>query len=175
MDATLNAVSVAPEIVDGALAVVVNETSGAMAVWKGRSRIDLFALDGAWHEAAGLGQAGEHGTWAREEVLAFSVRALTAALANTERSPSEPSRSAPAPGQNLLRIGVEELRRAWLVRARAKGYTLWDGTGVVGVYDSDGLRRQQVRVTPADLASLSRLMHDLLATAGRGEDAPVLA
>lgn len=165
MSTALGTVSVAPDILDGALAIVVDGDGQTMAVWKGRNRIDLYALDGSWHDVVGLGAAEEHGTWGRDEVLAQAAAAI---------SSLGPRPSSPRPEHEDVLAGVDDLRRAWLVRARANGYAVWDGGQVVEVYGPDGARRRQVGVTAGDLASISKLMLGLLDQIGRQEDVSAL-
>jgi hypothetical protein len=159
----MGAVSVAPEVVDKALAVVVDERGGTVAVWRGRSRIDLHDLSGTWHDTAIASPLDDHGAWTRAEVLAFAHRALAAV------PPLAPDPSTERP---RLRVETADLRRAWLVRARPTGYALWNGADVVDVFDREGTHRRAVRVPPADLSTLAQLMLDLVALAGRDHDVP---
>ena len=160
----MGSVSVVPEIVDKALAVVVDERRGTLAVWKGRSRVDLHDLAGAWHDTVVASPVDDHGLWTRAEVLAFARTALGAV-------PAAPVVSAlDALDRRMLQAETADLQRAWLVRARPGGYALWNGTDVVDVFDAGGAHRRAVRVPPADLSTLAQLMLDLLALAHRDED-----
>lgn len=158
MNSAVGTVCVAPGILDGALAAVVDDDRQALAVWKGRNHIDLYALDGSWHAGVALDGRDGHATWGREEVLAQA----TAAVSSLALGPP-PSSSASWAGQPL-RVDVADLHRAWLVRARGSGYALWNGGEGVDVYGPDGLHRGQVAVTAAagDLTTLSKLMLGLL-------------
>ena len=163
----MGTVSVAPEVVDKALAVVVDERRGTLAVWKGRSRIDLHDLAGGWHDTAIASTLDDHGAWTRPEVLGFARSALVAApplTADTRPAPEGPGH------HGLIRAETADLHRAWLVRARPSGYALWNGADVVDVFDTHGSHRRAVRVPPADLFTLAQLMLDLLALARRDDD-----
>lgn len=162
----MGVVSVAPEVVDKALALVVDERRGTLAVWRGRSRIDLHDLAGDWHDTAVASAVDDHGAWTRPEVLAFARTALTAA---------PPVADPDHPVRPMLRAETADLQRAWLVRARPSGYALWNGSDVVDVFDAGGAHRRAVRVPPADLSTLAQLMLDLLALARRDQDVPAAA
>ena len=159
----MGTVSVAPEVVDKALAVVVDERRATVAVWRGRSRIDLQDLSGTWHDTAQASPLDDHGSWTRAEVLAFAHRALGAVA---------PLASDPPADHPMLRCETADLQRAWLVRARPTGYALWNGADIVDVFDHEGDHRRAVRVPPADLSTLAQLMLDLVALAGRAHDVP---
>ena len=159
----MGTVSVAPEIVDKALAVVIDERRATLAVWKGRSRIDLHDLTGSWHDTAVASPVDDHGLWTRAEVLTFARTALRAVPA---------PESVPPADRGLVQAETADLQRAWLVRARSSGYALWNGADVVDVFDDGGAHRRAVRVPPADLSTLAQLMLDLLALARQEEDVP---
>ena len=165
----MGSVSVAPEVVDKALAVVVDARRGTLAVWKGRSRIDLHDLSGDWHDTAVASALDDHGAWTRPEVLGFARSALVAAPPVAAAAASVED----GPGHHgLIRAETADLQRAWLVRARPSGYALWNGADVVDVFDGHGSHRRAVRVPPADLLTLAQLMLDLLALARRDEESP---
>ncbi|MDE3085775.1 MAG: hypothetical protein KGJ77_03325 [Acidobacteriota bacterium] len=155
--------SVAPEVVDKALAVVVDERRATVAVWRGRSRIELHDLAGTRHDTAVASPLDDQGSWTRAEVLAFAHRALGAVV---------PIAPGPPAGHPMLQVETADLQRAWLVRARPTGYALWNGADVVDVFDHEGAHRRAVRVPPADLSTLAQLMLDLVALAGRARDVP---
>lgn len=165
MDTALGTVAIAPEILDGALAVVVDVGKQTLAVWKGRSHIDLYAMAGSWHDVVALGGNEVHGTWARDEVLAQAAAAIDSLV------PQPPS---PPPETHQIRVDIHELHRAWLVRARGNGYALWDGGGVVDVYGPDGTRLRQLAVRGGDLTSMSKQMLGLLAGNADREDPSAL-
>ncbi len=146
-------IRVPPEIVDKALAVLVDESRGALAVWKGRGRIDLHDVSGSWHETSFPYPRQEEGLWSRDDVLRFVAEALASA-------------TPPPPGAATLgaavTIDVTQLCRAELVRATALGYALWQGAETVDVFAADGVHLRSVRVPAGDLLTMSLLMHDLL-------------
>jgi hypothetical protein len=160
----MTTLSVVPHVVDGALAVVVDDARRAVAVWKGRSRIELHDVAGTWQETVSPYPAGQPGLWTRQEVLAYAADALSAL---TPRTPPE---SANGDG---VHVDVEDLQRAWLLRAKPSGYALWDGGETVDVYTAEGTHLRAVRVPAADLSTLSHLMLDLLALARRDVAAAV--
>lgn len=158
----MQTISVVPQVVDGALAVVVDEGLRTVAVWKGRSRIELHDLHGTWQDTISPYPAGQPGLWTRHEVLAYAADALSA------MAPRPESDGVPA---ETVTMAVSDLQRAWLLRAKPSGFALWDGGETVEVYSADGVHLRAVRVPPADLSTLSHLMLDLLALARRDEAA----
>ena|SRR5579872_6204090 len=162
----MHSISVAPQVVDGALAVVFDESRRTVAVWKGRCRIELHHIGGTWHQTVSPYPAGRPGLWTRQEVLAYAADALSAAVPRTSGDTTND-------GEDGIQITVDDLQRAWLLRAKPSGYALWDGSDTVDVYTAEGTHLRAVRVPAADLSTLSHLMLDLLALARR-EDAAVL-
>jgi hypothetical protein len=160
----MHMISVAPPVVDGALAVVVDASSRTVAVWKGRSRIELHDVGGAWQQTVSPYPAGQPGLWTRQEVLTYAADALRAVV------PPEGRHSTPQ-DQDGIRISTDDLQRAWLLRAKSSGYALWDGGDTVDVYTAEGTHLRAVRVPSADLSTLSHLLLDLLALARRDETA----
>jgi len=165
----MGAVAVAPEIVDGALAVVVDESRSTLAVWKGQSRIELHDLGGRWSEIIVPQSKAVHESWDRADVLSRA----SVALSEVAGSPSSIGTTSAAAGSatGTVHVEVDDLHGSWLVRARRWGYALWDGKQSVDVYNADGAHRRAVRVPATDLSSLSHLMLDLLALS-RGEGEP---
>lgn len=162
----MGAVAVVPEIVDGALAVVVDEARSALAVWKGQSRIELHDLGGRWSEAVIPQSLAIHESWGRADVL------LRASVALTEVAGSPPvaAPSAEAAPAGTVHVELEHLHGSWLVRAKRWAYALWDGANSVDVYTAEGAHRREIRVPATDLSSLSHLMLDLLALARRDDE-----
>ncbi len=160
----MQSISVVPHVVDGALAVVVDDARRTVAVWKGRSRIELHDPDGTWEHTVSPYPAGEPGLWTRQEVLAYAADALSAVA---------PRPSSGTSVQSTVNVTVADLERAWLLRAKPSGYALWDGGEAVEVFGPDGTQLRAVRVPPADLSTLSHLMLDLLALARRDETTAV--
>lgn len=160
----METISVVPNVVDGALAVVVDESQGTVAVWKGRSRIELHDLGGTWLQTVSPYPAGQPGLWTRQEVLTYAADALTAIAPPRRRAPMSEDETS-------IQIAVDDLQRAWLLRAKPSGYALWDGGDTVDVYTADGTHLRAVRVPAADLSTLSHLLLDLLALARRDETA----
>jgi hypothetical protein len=146
-------IRVPPEVVDRALAIVVDEDNATVAVWKGRSRVDIYGLDSAWHEVMRPYPLEEEGLWSRDEVVAKTVEAL----AEHQR----PANAAPVRGP-MVEIDARVAERAGLVRARRGGYAIWDGAGAVDVFADDGTLIRHVSVPDHDLLGASRLMADLL-------------
>ena len=144
---------VSPEILDKALAVLVDDQRGVLAVWKGRGRIDLHDLAGGWHETSHPYPRDEEGMWSRDDILGLMTRALEAA---------EPPRVRVAALGQALRVDVTALCNASLVRATALGYALWDGQETIAVHRADGRELRRVRVPPGNLPTMSQLMLDLL-------------
>jgi hypothetical protein len=157
----MGAVGVAPEIVDGALAVVVKEDRSALAVWKGQDRIDIHDLAGTWRQSVVPAGPRAGGSWAREDVIAQAV----VSLGEVSVTP------APGPMAEGVQVEPDDLHRSWLVRARRWGYALWDGARSVDVYHADGAHRQRMEVPATDLSSVSHLMLEVLAHTRR-EDEP---
>lgn len=141
------------EIVDRALVVVVDGPRRILAVWKGRGRVDLHDLSGTWHETLHPYPRHEEGTWSRDDVRRYAETALA------DAAPPEPSLPAFGPA---VQIDVDALSAAHLVRATELGYALWKGREAIDLYRADGRYLQTLRVPPGDLATMSRLMHDLL-------------
>jgi hypothetical protein len=160
----MHTMSVVPHVVDGALAVVVDDARRTIAVWKGRSRIELHDTAGTWQETVSPYPAGHPGLWTRHEVLAYAADALSAIAPRPVRDSRH---------DGTVHVAVDDLERAWLLRARPSGYALWDGGETVDVYSSEGTHLRAVRVPAADLSTLSHLMLDLLALARRDEAAAV--
>lgn len=160
----MQTMSVVPHVVDGALAVVVDESHGTVAVWKGRSRIELHDLGGTWLQTVSPYPAGQPGLWTRQEVLTYAADALTAIA-----PPTRPASTSD--GEPSIQVAVDDLQRAWLLRAKQSGYALWDGGDTVDVYTAEGTHLRAVRVPSADLSTLSHLLLDLLALARRDESA----
>src|SRR5579884_579796 len=131
--------SIVPHVLDGALAVVVDDSTGAVAVWKGRSRIEIHDLAGSWQETVSPYPAGQPGLWTRQEVLAYAGDALCSL------APPKGPRSMSRAEEGIL-VAVEDLQRAWLLRAKSSGYALWDGGDTVDVYTADGTHLRAVRV-----------------------------
>jgi hypothetical protein len=161
----MHTLSVHPQVVDGALAVVVDDACLTVAVWKGRSRIELHDVGGTWQETVSPYPAGQPGLWTRQEVLAYAADALSAFAPRTSAHAGD--------NDDGVHISVDDLQRAWLLRAKSSGYALWDGGETVDVYTTDGSHLRAVRVPAADLSTLSHLMLDLLALARRDEAAAV--
>ena len=116
---------VSPDVVDKAMIVVVHEARlRALAVWKGRSRIDAYDLAGEWHRIVQPYAPEEEGLWTHDHLLASAAETLAAARPPTKASP----RPEPA-----LHIDVDRLAAAWLVRAEPSGYALWNGAEDVDV------------------------------------------
>lgn len=155
-----------PDIVDGALAVVVDPSRPALAVWKGRDHIDLHDPSGVWHEVAPPLPFDARSDLERDAVIAHAARALEA----TE-PPAPATADVAATGTTVL-IDVDDLQGAWMVRARPWGYALWDGGQNVDLFAADGTHRRTVPVASADLSTLSHLMLDLLALIRREENVP---
>ena len=160
----MSTLSVVPHVVDGALAVVVDDTRRTVAVWKGRSRIELHDVSGTWQETVSPYPAGQPGLWTRQEVLAYAADALSALAHRAPELPGDDDR---------VQVAEDDLERAWLLRAKPSGYALWDGGETVDVYTAEGTHLRAVRVPAADLSTLSHLMLDLLALAHRDEAASV--
>lgn len=160
----MSTLSVVPHVVDGALAVVVDDTGRTVAVWKGRSHIELHDMSGTWQETVSPYPAGQPGLWTRQEVLAYAADALSAVAPRTTDDPEDDDR---------VHVAARDLERAWLLRAKPSGYALWDGGDTVDVYTAEGTHLRAVRVPAADLSTLSHLMLDLLALARRNEAAAV--
>jgi len=160
----MSTLSVVPHVVDGALAVVVDDTRSTVAVWKGRSRIELHDVAGTWQETVSPYPAGHPGLWTRQEVLAYAADALSAVAPRTPDDREDDDR---------VHVAEGDLERAWLLRAKPSGYALWDGGETVDVYTAEGAHLRAVRVPAADLSTLSHLMLDLLALARRDESAAV--
>lgn len=146
-------IEVPPEIVDRALMVVVDGPRRILAVWKGRGRVDLHDLSGTWHETLHPYPRHEEGTWSRDDVLRYAESALESSV------PPEPSLPAFGPA---VQVEVGALTAARLVRATDAGYALWDGHEAIDVHGAGGTHLQTLRVPPGDLATMSRLMHDVL-------------
>lgn len=163
----MHSISVVPQVVDGALAVVFDESHRTVAVWKGRCRIELHDVGGTWQQTVSPYPAGRPGLWTRQEVLAYAADALSAAAVPRDGV------GTPTDGEDGVQITVDDLQRAWLLRAKPSGYALWDGSDTVDVYTAEGTHLRAVRVPAADLSTLSHLMLDLLALARR-QDAAVL-
>lgn len=169
------ALAIRAEILDGALAVVVDRSRKALAVWKGRDHIDLYDPTGTWHAVAHRPPQESSANWERKAVIAHSAFALetsgpTGALRARPSStvatpPPEDTRSS----ESTVHVAVDRLERAWLLRARPWGYAVWDGGGSIDVYGAEGGHRREVQVSPADLATLSHLMLDQLAHMRRHE------
>lgn len=160
----MHTMSVVPHVVDGALAVVVDESRRTVAVWKGRSRIELHDVGGTWDQTVSPYPAGQPGLWTRHEVLAYATDALSAVAPRS-------ALPAASDGEGTVHITVDDLQRAWLLRAKPSGYALWDGGETVDVYTAEGTHLRAVRVPAADLSTLSHLLLDLLALARRDEAA----
>ncbi|HMK62155.1 MAG TPA: hypothetical protein VK386_00930, partial [Acidimicrobiales bacterium] len=150
-----------PEIVDGALVVVVGYSRPSLAVWKGRNHIDLYDPSGRWHQSAPPVPLDTHLSWDRQAVIS----AASLALESTE--PPAMAEVRPDTGGATVRLDVEAVQQAWLVRAKPWACALWDGGETVDVFNADGAHRRSVRVPPADLSTLSHLMLDLLALTRR--------
>lgn len=146
-------IQVPPDILDKALAVLVDDQRAVLAVWKGRGRIDLHDLAGSWHETSHPYPRDEEGMWSRDDILRLMAEALAAA---------EPPRVRVANSGLALRVEVGALCRAALVRATALGYALWDGQETIAVHGADGRELRTVRVPPGNLLTMSQLMLDLL-------------
>ncbi|HAM03215.1 MAG TPA: hypothetical protein DCQ30_13470 [Acidimicrobiaceae bacterium] len=158
----MGAVGVAPQIVDGALAVVVDEPRSRLAVWKGQSRIELHDLGGRWSEIVVPQPMTVQESWDRADVLSRA----SVALSEVARPPvSTATTSAPAP--ETVHVELDDLHGSWLVRAKRWGYALWDGEQSVDVYNADGAHRRAIRVPATDLSSLSHLMLGVLALSRR--------
>ncbi|HZU80877.1 MAG TPA: hypothetical protein VE991_13245 [Acidimicrobiales bacterium] len=146
-------IEVPPGILDRALAVVVDEPRRALAVWKGRSRIDLYGLDHSWHEVSRPYPLEEEGMWTREDVVSLAADLLA-------RHDAPPS-AAPVAGP-MLKADADWLHHAVLVRARPTGYALWDGCDGIDAFSAEGRHLSHVHAPAADLARLSRLMVEML-------------
>jgi hypothetical protein len=142
-----------PDIVDKALVVVVDEQRSAIAVWKGRGRVDLHDAGGTWHETLHPYPRHEEGTWSRDDVLRYATGALSSA--------SPPAPALPCLGSSV-NIEADALRSARLVRATALGYALWNGDDAIEVHAADGTHLRSFRVPTSDLPTISQLMLDLL-------------
>ncbi|MHB8682415.1 MAG: hypothetical protein ACYDA2_10030 [Acidimicrobiales bacterium] len=149
-------ISVPPEVIDRALAVVVDTQRGAVAVWKGRSRIDVYDLGGRWQQTSRPYPREEEGLWSRTDVLTQAQRALIDAA---------PLRREPADTGDGLRVDVEALGAARLVRASDCGYALWGGGDAVDVYSPDARHLRWIHVDEHDVSRLSQRMVDLLSEA----------
>lgn len=160
------ALAIRPEIVDRALAVVVDRSRNALAVWKGHDHIDLYDPSGAWHEVFRRPSVEGHHDWERRAVIAQGAQALEA----TE--PPAPAMDAAPSGEQTVQVAVDDLERSWLVRAKPWGYAVWDGDKNVDVYGAEGGHLGEAQVSAADLATLSHTMLDLLGTIRRLEDTP---
>ncbi|HLX88849.1 MAG TPA: hypothetical protein VKR22_10400 [Acidimicrobiales bacterium] len=146
-------IRIPPEIVDKGLAVLVDEARSALAVWKGRGRIDLYDFSGTWHKTSHPYPREEEGLWSRDDVLGLIAEALASC---------DPPKKPAAPTGPTIRVDVDELSAAQLVRARPLAYALWNGRQSVEISSADGLRLRSVRVPAADLLTMSHLMHDIL-------------
>jgi hypothetical protein len=144
---------VSPDVVDKAMIVVVHEAHSALAVWKGRSRIDVYDLAGEWHRIVQPYAPEEEGLWSRDDLLVSAAETLVAAKPPTTVSP----RPDPA-----LHIDVDRLAGAWLVRAEPSGYALWNGAEDVDVFAPDGTHVCWAKVPSADVPHTSQLMVELL-------------
>lgn len=149
-------ISVPPEVIDRALAVLVDTRRGTVAVWKGRSRIDVYDLGGRWQQTLRPYPREEEGMWSRSDVLVEAERALADAV------PLHRDQAAPEDG---LRVDAQTLAAARLVRAFDAGYALWDGVDGVDVFSPDGRHLRWIHVDEHDVSTLSQRMIDLLTEA----------
>lgn len=160
-------IEVPPGIIDRALAVVVDEARAMLAVWKGRSRIDVYGLDRNWHQVVRPYALEEEGMWSREDIVAAAATLLGS---------FEPPADADAVDGPMLSVDLTRLREAGLVRARQSGYAIWDGNERVDVFTTGGHLDSQIHAPGADLAEISQLMTELLDIhEWRALDLPVLA
>lgn len=150
----MTAIEISREIVDKALVALVDESRSTVAVWKGRSRIDVHTFGGALLETMRPYTLDEEGTWSRDDVAGYAVAALAMAQPMTTPTP-------PAP-ELTMRVDVGDLRRSRLTRATAHGYALWDGNRTIELYTPNGVRIRAVPLPPRDLPGVFQHMQDLL-------------
>ena len=159
----MGTIVIRPEIIDGALLVVVDPSRRSLAVWKGRRHIDLDDPSGRWHESVSLVPLDTDESWDRQAVIANASLAL--------ESTEPPALSDHGhESQDAVVVDVDGLQASWLARAKPWAFALWDGGETVHVFNADGGHRRAVRVPPADLSTLSHLMLDLLALTRREDD-----
>ncbi|HXX90909.1 MAG TPA: hypothetical protein VEI83_11890 [Acidimicrobiales bacterium] len=154
----MDGIWVAPDVIDKAMIVVVHEARCALAVWKGRSRIDVYDLAGAWHRIAQPYAPDEEGMWTRADLLA-------AARATIDSS-GAPTRPGDRP-ETALYVEVAMLEAAQLIRADASGYALWTADESVDVYGADGAHLCWARIGALDVPTTSQLMVELLSFTAR--------
>jgi hypothetical protein len=152
---------IAPDVVDKAVVVLVDARRRALAVWKGRGRVDVYDAGGDWHHVSQVHSPDEEGLRNRTDMLGDAATTLVEVI---ERSGGELSPERTGRG---LCFDVERLMDAHLVRATTSGYALWDGGETVDVYGRDGRHVCWAKVACHDLPTASQLMVELLALAPR--------
>jgi hypothetical protein len=152
---------IAPDVVDKAMVVLVDAHHRALAVWKGRGRIDVYDAAGDWHHVTQVHTPDEEGLRCRTDMLGDAASTLVEVI---ERSGDT---LAPELTGRGLCFDVDRLMDAHLVRASASGYALWGGGDTVDVYGRDGGHVCWARVACADLPTASQVMVELLALAPR--------
>lgn len=149
----MGTIEIPPDMVDKALAVLVDDARSVLAVWKGRGRVDLYDFTGTWHEVTHPYPRQEEGLWSRDDVL----RSVAETLATAEPPPP-----IGVPLGATIKLELKELCQAQLVRATPLVYALWKGAETIDIYSRDGLQLRTVRVPTSDLPTISQLMHDIL-------------
>jgi hypothetical protein len=152
---------IAPDVVDKAMVVLVDAHHRALAVWKGRGRIDVYDAAGDWHHVAQVHLPAEEGLRCRTDMLGDAATTLVDVIGRSEDSLS-PERI----GRGLC-VDVDRVMDAHLVRATASGYAVWCGGDTVDVYGRDGAHVCWARVACPDLPTASQVMVELLALAPR--------
>jgi len=152
---------VAPDVVDKAMVVLVDARQRALAVWKGRGRVDVYDAAGNWQHVSQIYTPSEEGLRCRTDVLGDAAATLVEVLGRSHGRLSPERR-----GKGML-FDVDRLMDAHLVRATPSGYALWDGIDTVDVFARDGSHVCWAKVACPDLPSASQLMVELLALAPR--------
>jgi len=146
---------VAPGVIDRAMVVAFSasgHSGGTLAVWKGRSRVDVYDPAGNWLATSRLGDEAEEGTWSRADALAHAEDAL--------RGVAAPMTMPPPLGAVL--VDVDELGSARLVRANPGGYAIWGAGEDVDTYGADGTHLSWARAPWTDVPTASQSLLDLL-------------
>jgi hypothetical protein len=152
---------IAPDVVDKAMVVLVDAHHRALAVWKGRGRIDIYDAACDWHHVAQVHTPDEEGLRCRTDMLGDAASTLVAVIDRSGDS------LAPERTGTGLCFDVDQLMDAHLVRASVSGYALWSGGDTVDVYGRDGEHVCWAKVARADLPTASQVMVELLALAPR--------
>jgi hypothetical protein len=152
---------IAPDVVDKAMVVLVDAHHRALAVWKGRGRIDVYDAAGDWHHVTQVHTPDEEGLRCRTDMLGDAASTLVDVIGRSEAS------LAPERTGTGLSFDVERLMDAHLVRATVSGYALWSGDDTVDVYGRDGAHVCWAKLSCADLPTASQVMVELLALAPR--------